>query len=1351
MPSAKERVEGMNQTVPLERISRTQSLPLTVEQYRLWFLSQLEPDSIHFNINLAFRVKGVLQSEILEKSLNEIVSRHDTLRTVFQTRGNEPEQIVLDKLWIPIQKVNLRRTQVEDRESQAITLMDEEIQKPFLLETGPLLSLSMYQLEDEDQFLLFKIHHIIADFVSLEKLIQELGFFYNSYAQGKMSTLPPLPIQFVDYAYWQQHNTKGNVYQKQLKYWKEKLGCDLPVLRMPLDRPRPVAMTHNGERIRMKIPAEITTALKELSRKSGVTMFITMLAAYQTLLYRYTGQEDLCVGTSISSRNRPELQNLIGLFANTLVLRNNLEGDPTFADVLKRTRKVAFGAFAHKDIPYEKLIEELKTERNMSHNPFFQTMLTYLTAQDEEDQPFQGIAMETHDLKKKASALELSFTITEQNDELVCSMDFNTDLFNTETIHRLLKYFLNLLQACVDNPQQPISEIRLLSETEEQQLVEKWSGRNKVKQLPEASVHELFSQKATSTPDAIAVRFQDQQYTYRELDERSNQLANYLINKGLGPRKLVGICMERSLEMVVGLLGILKAGNAYVPIDPSYPQERKAFMVNNSEVEILLTLDSEVKSLSSEQCTVISINDEWELIAQESREASKLKVESEDLMYVIYTSGSTGKPKGVMVSHKGVVNHCFNIVDRFKLNHQDHVLQFTSISFDVAVQEIFPTLLTGATLVLWKDKYISEGREFLKWIGQEKISVLNTTTAYWSTLVADLKYERAILPSSLKLVIVGGEKVLPETYVTWKNVTDGKVRWINDYGLTETTITATMFEPDAEWDPQKVVPIGTPLDNVEIYILDNNQRPLPIGVYGELYIGGIGVAKGYWGRPELTKERFVENCFSENSDDKLYKTGDQARFLSDGTIEFLGRLDDQVKIRGYRIEIGEIEAAIEQYGKISQSVVVPFKLANESTQLAAYVVLNDSAVRIDELRSFLKSRLPDYMVPSHYVVMDQIPLTVNGKVDEAALPKPELHAIKSKEYVAPRTPTEQIAVSIWTDLLDYPDIGVMDNFFEVGGNSLLATQVVLQAATKFECNVPLRVLFEYPVLADWVAEIERIKLLEASKGTKLDSEKCIVKIQQKGEKTPLFFIHPVGGTVSCYFTLARQLGEDQPFYAFQDHGFVEENSTLDSVEKMADHYLKEILEVQPEGPYRLGGWSMGGFIAYEIASKLKEDGHEVIQLAIIDSYLSKNRDATDDSIFYNFIRQLAALSGKTISDSIISSWQELNIDHASMCKELEAFGLVPLGTSTEHIRRLIDIYKTTARAFHKYIPVKRPKLEIANVQLFRAGDSPEEEGIWTELVTNLSLHQMIADHFSIVHHPELGNIVNIHHSDIVKN
>ncbi len=1339
-------MEAMNQTVPLERISRKKSIPLTVEQYRLWFLSQMESESIQFNINLAYRISGELQSKTLEKSLNEIVKRHDTLRTVFQSKGNEPEQIILDKLWIPIQKIDLRETKVEDREAVAIDLLEEEIEKPFSLKTGPLISLSIYEMNEEDSFLVFKIHHIIADFVSLEKLIQELGFFYNSYIQGDKGEIPPLPIQYVDYANWQQKSMKGKVYQKQLKYWKEKLNGELPVLRMPLDRPRPVVMTHNGERMRMTIPAEITTDLKELSRKNGVTMFITMLAAYQTLLSRYTGQDDLCIGTSISSRNRPELENLIGLLANTLVLRNNLEGNPTFAEVLKRTRKVAFGAFAHKEIPYEKLIEELQTERNMSHNPFFQTMLTYLTAQDKENQPFQGLVMKTHNLQKKASALELSFTITEQNDELVCSMDFNTDLFNSDTIQRLLKHFLSLLQSCIENPQQPISEIRLLSETEEQQLLEKWSGRNKIKQLPDTSVHALFSQKAASTPDAVAVRFLNEQYTYRELDERSNQLANYLINKGLAPHKLVGISMERSLEMVVGLLGILKAGNAYVPIDPSYPQERKAYMVNNSEVEILLTLDSEGKGLDNEQCWIISINEEWDLIAKESRESSQLKVDSEDLIYVIYTSGSTGKPKGVMVSHKGVVNHCFNIIDRFKLNNQERVLQFTSISFDVAVQEIFPTLLAGATLVLWRDKYISGGREFLKWIGQERISVLNMTTAYWTSLVADLENELTLLPPSLKLVIVGGEKVSIETFLTWKDVTKGKVRWINDYGLTETTITATMFEPDVEWEPQNVIPIGTPLNNVEIYILDNNQTAVPIGVYGELYIGGKGVAKGYWGRPELTKELFVENPFSENSNDKLYKTGDQARFLPDGTVEFLGRSDDQVKIRGYRIEVGEVEAAIEQYSKVSQSIVVPFKQANGNTQLAGYIVVNDPEIRLDELRIFLKSRLPDYMVPSHYVLMEEIPLTVNGKVDEAALPKPELHVIKSKEYIAPRTPTEEIAVSIWTDLLDYPNLGIMDNFFEVGGNSLLATQVVYQAESKLGCIVPLKMLFEYPVLAEWVAEIERMKLLEASKSTKLDSEKCIVKIQQKGKKTPLFFIHPVGGTVSCYFTLARQLGEDQPFYAFQGHGFVNENSTIYTVEEMADQYIKEILEVQPVGPYRLGGWSMGGFIAYEITNKLKEAGHEVIQLVIIDSYLSKSINTTDESIFYNFIRQLSALSGKIISDSVISSWIDMN--HSSLYKELEAFGLVPLGTSTEYIRRLFDVYKSTARAFHQYKPSQRHKLEIPNVLLFRAEDSPEEEGLWTELVTNISLHQMIADHFSIVHHPKLGNIVNNHYSSV---
>ncbi|MBJ6360366.1 amino acid adenylation domain-containing protein [Paenibacillus sp. MAHUQ-46] len=1330
----------MNQEIVMERVSRNQSLPLSVEQYRLWFLSQLDPDSIHFNINMAFRIQGSLQEELFERSLNELVCRHESLRTVFHVRDQEPEQVILDQVYIPIAQTDLSHLPAEERELRAIDLMNEEIQQPFSLEAGPLLRARIYRLAAEERILLFTIHHIIADFSSLVKIIQELGVFYTAFINEKAPELPLLPLQFADYTYWQKVKMQGASYDKQLHYWREKLGGELPVLRMPVDRPHSPVMTHNGARLRITISPELTAELKALSRKSGVTLFNTLLAAYQTLLYRYTGQNDICIGTSISTRNKPELQDMIGMLVNNLVLRVNLAGEPTFAEVLKLARKTAFGAFAHQDIPYEKLIDELQSDRDRSRNPFFQTMLTHLHAPPSDVQSLPGVTIKRFEFNKKPSALELSFTITENQDVLEAVMDYNTDLFNGDTIERMLGHFQHLLQEVVLDPHRSILELPIISEAESQQILYNWSGKSRTRPLPEASVHDLFTRQASRTPEAVAIRFKNQQYTYRELDERSNQVAHYLIKKGLVRNQLVGICLDRSLELIVGLLGILKAGGAYIPLDPSYPQERLTYMLQNAQAPILITTGERKTRFEGESCSVIALDEEWKSIAQEPYTVPEGKANPNDLIYVIYTSGSTGTPKGVMVSHQGVVNHCFNIIDRFQLTPRDRVLQFTSISFDVAVQEIFPTLLAGSTLVLWKDKYLSEGGEFLAWIQQEEISVLNLTTAHWSNLVSDLKYERAELPSSLKLVIVGGEKVSYETFLTWRRLTAGQVRWINDYGLTETTITATMFEPDIKWQVDKVIPVGQPLNNVEIYILNHRLELVPTGVFGELYIGGAGLALGYLGQPNLSRNRFIQHPFSDDPNAKVFKTGDLARFLPDGNVEFLGRLDHQVKVRGYRIEIGEIEVQLQQYGKLAQSVVVPRTAANGEVRLAAYVVLGDSNARIEELKSFLKSRLPDYMVPSHYVVLDQIPLTVNGKVDTAALPKPELLASKDKEYLAPRTTSEATAVDIWRNLLENPAVGVLDNFFEVGGNSLLATQVVSQAKARFGCDIPLRYLFEYPVLADWAAQIDGIKLALHAQP---ESEPCMVKIQQKGEKNPLFFFHPVGGSITCYFTLTRQLGEDQPFYAFQSHKMVNSSLTPETIEEMANAYLQEILAFRPEGPYRLGGWSMGGFIAYEVARKLKEAGQEVIQLALIDSYLSKTTDASEETVLYHFIKQLAAVPGYTISDSILLSWKAIGLDRDSLYRELQALDLLPPGTTSEEVSRLFDVYMNTVQAFQKYNPGPREKLDIAHVQLFRAEDSHEQEGEWSRLVTNLSLHQVKADHFSIVHNAEVGRWIDI--------
>ncbi len=1107
---------------------------------------------------------------------------------------------------------------------------------------------------------------------------------------------------------------------------------------MPLDKPRGVALTQSGKRMRIVIPSNLTLQLKSLSRKSGVTMFITMLSAYLTLLKKYSGQDDLCVGTSVSTRSNSDLEEIIGLLANNIVLRSNLEGNPSFGELLKRTRKVAFGAFANKEIPYEKLIEELQTDRDMSHNPFFQTMLTYLVANDEVKQPFQGLTMEPITLQKKASTLELSFTITEQNDELICTMDYNTDLYNDDTIVRLLDSFVNLLKVCAVNPEIKLDDISLLSNEEEIEILENLSGRNNLINLPGESVHELFSQQAIKTPNAVAVRSTDGQYTYNELDELSNKFANFLLNNGIGSHGFVGVCMERSLEMFVVILGILKSGNAYVPIDPSYPQERKSYMVKSSKVTVLVTFDgTEFKNQENHDYFNVNICNIWNEIVLES---SKLNTISTDLLYIIYTSGSTGKPKGVMVSHKSVVNHCLNIIHIFKLDPQQKVLQFTSISFDVAIQEIFPTLLSGATLVLWKDKYISGGRDFLHWVNDEKISVLNMTTAYWTNLVMELKANPSLLPANLKLIIVGGEKVSSETYLDWKKISNGKVRWINDFGLTETTITATMFEPDFDWEPLNEIPIGRPLANVEVYILDHNQKPVPIGVHGELYVGGKGLAEGYYGNPDLTKASFIKNPVITSGGSKLYKTGDKARFLPDGNIEFIGRLDSQIKIRGYRIEVGEIEAAIKQIESISEAIVIAFQQKNGSTQLLGYIVVNNDDFEVDSLSAALKKKLPNYMIPLHFIKIENVPLTINGKVDEERLPKPKLDELRVNSYILPRTTTEKLAAGIWESILESTSIGISDNFFEIGGNSLLATQIIYRANNIFGINVPLKSLFEYPILEDWAKEIDRVKINSLKSHQVKRFEKSIVRIQSKGNNTPIFFVHPVGGTVSCYFSLAHNLGIEQPFYAFQDYGFVNEGFELDSIDSMVEHYIKEIFEIQPAGPYRIGGWSMGGFIAYEIAKRLKESGYEVSQLIIIDSYLSKKVNRNNDSIVYNFIKQLSELSDRKIDDSLIKNL--INLRDLDLYQELINVGIVPQGTSIEDITRLFVVYKRTANAFHNYNPSQNDKLDIPNTLLFRADDSPENEGIWQRLVKNLSLKNLNANHFTIVHSPLIGAIVN---------
>lgn len=1327
--------------LPLTRAPRDKALPLSPDQYRIWFLHQLRPDLIHFNINFAFRITGPFDLPRFTRSLNAVIERHESLRTTFELVGQTPEQVIHQELLLDVPTIELSALPPDGREREARRLMEISSQQVFSLERGPLLRAELYALAAQQVVLLFTIHHIVADFDSLKLITRDLFCFYNQATDPTISPLvaplEPLPVQYADYAAWQQEKLRRGELDKQLEYWKAQLGGELPVLKMPMDRPRPAVMTNRGAVTSIAFGRELTGQLQELGKQNGVTLFVTLYSAYQVLLHHYTGQLEINIGTPITTRNRVELRDLVGLFINTLVLRSDLAGEPTFLELLKRNRKIAYAAFARQEIPYEQLVEELRPQRNLSHNLFFQTMVMLLEPDSYNLAP--ELQIERFDLQKRTTTFELTLTFTvhggARDGQLALALDYNTDLYDEASANELLRRFELLLQDIVRDPRRSIGELDIMSAEERAAALARATRRPEGAPELGRSVCELFSAQARRSPDAVAVRFRDVELSYGELDRRSNQLARWLVRQGVIPGAIVGIAAHRSLSMVVGMLGILKAGAAYVPIDPSYPRERIAYMIRNSGAGIVLASgEAELPdALELEDTRVVSLEALARTLTGEPTAPPDVAVSAGDLMYVIYTSGSTGQPKGVMVEHASVVNHCREIIKRFRMSPEDKVLQFTSPSFDVSVQEIFPTLLCGATLVLWKEQRLEENEAFLTWTAEQGVTILNLTTAHWNNLVADLRHGSLAVPDHLKLVVVGGEKVSSQSWLTWDQRTGGRIRLINDYGLTETTITATMFEPAPGYVPRGAFPAGTPLDHVELYVLDGKGKLVPDGIFGELHVGGLGVARGYLGLPELTRERFLPNPFGAGT---LFRTGDRARLRRDGNLEIEGRADDQVKIRGHRVELEEIEACIAKLSQVSRSVVVARDDDRGGVSLAAYVVPSSEGFSAPALQAWMKQALPEYMVPTDLVVLAEIPLTVNGKVDKARLPAPE-RATDEQDRIAPRNETERLIAECWRELLKLPSIGVASSFFDLGGDSLLATRVIASLKQRTRAAIPLKLMFEYPVLADFAEQVEAI-LAGASTG----ADRCLVGLRRSGARTPLFYVHPVGGSVSCYFTLARQLGPEQPFHALQSHAMVCKGTSNDTIEKMAAHYLTEVREVQPHGPYRLGGWSMGGFIAYEMARLLEAQGEKVAELSMIDTYLTKTRVADEQTILFNFALQLAVAPGKRLPEETIRSWAGKLHSHAELCDQLRAAGLVPRETTDDDVQHLIEVYTHTVHAFKLYDPNPATKLALDRVLLFRARDSHEELGIWPKLIERVSLHHVDADHFGIVHHPDIGRILS---------
>ncbi len=1054
---------------PITPIDRKGDLPLSFAQQRLWFLDQLEPNNPFYNIPSAVRLSGELDVAILEKSLNALIERHEMLRTRIVTVEGRPHQVIAPSLSLRLPVIDLAGLPATEREAEVLRLAHAESQQPFDLAEGPLFRVKLIRLAEDEHVTLFTLHHIIADGWSMGVLLREMALLYNAFRHERPSPLPPLPIQYVDFAAWQREWLKGEVLERQLAYWKQQLAGSPPLLELPTDRPRPAVYSFRGAQLHLLLPKELTERLQALSRQAGTTLFMTLLAGFQVLLSRYSNQKDICVGTPIANRNRAELEGLIGFFANTIVMRTQLADNPSVRTLLARVRETALAAYAHQDVPFEMLVDALAPQRDLSHTPLFQTMFVFqqpaLVAQE-----LPGLRLTPLDVHSGTAKFDLSLEMTEITEGLAGTFEYNTDLFDSATIARLARHFERLLQGMVAAPDEHIARLPLLTAEEQHQIITTWNATT-VAWPPAQNIQQLFEQQVAKTPQAVAVQFEDERCNYDALNRRANQLAHHLRSLGVGPEALVAVSLERSLDMVIALLAVLKAGGAYVPLDPAYPRERLAFMLHDAQARLLLTHSRLRQLLPADGLTVVELDRDGPLIARHTDDNPNLAVLPQHPAYVIYTSGSTGVPKGVVIEHRGLINLVRAQIAAFAIQPESRVLQFAPFSFDASVSEIFTALLSGATLCLVKAETLLSPEAIIDYLRAQAISVVTLPPSLLAVLPAEG------LPE-LKTLVSAGESLSREIAARWQ---PGR-RFINAYGPTENTVCASCHQVKSLPENSSVA-IGRPIANVQLYILDEHLQPVPIGVAGELYIGGMSLARGYHRRPELTAAKFLPNPFATEPGSRLYQSGDLARWLPDGTIEFLGRTDQQVKVRGFRIEPGEIEARLAQHPALREVAVVARQTPAGEQRLVAYIVAREEpAPGIAELRDFLGRHLPEYMIPALFVTLPALPLTPSGKIDRRALPEPSHERAElSAGYVAPRTPAEQKLAEIWQQLLGVKQVGVHDNFFELGGDSILSIQLIARAKQAGLQLTP-KLLFQHPTIAGLAAVAGTSEILAAEQG-----------------------------------------------------------------------------------------------------------------------------------------------------------------------------------------------------------------------------------------------------------------------------
>jgi amino acid adenylation domain-containing protein len=1307
------------------------AFPLSFAQQRLWFLDQLEPGSPWYNMPIPLRLTGRLDVAALAAALVEVERRHETLRTTFSLAlagdGEEEAavQVVGPPSGLPLPLVDLQGLPPAAREAELPRLVRIEARRPFDLAHGPLLRVLLYRTGVDEHALILNMHHIVCDGWSLGVLVRELATLYEAFSRRQplpASPLPPLPVQYSDFAVWQRRRISGPVLDGLLAYWRRQLAGMPPLLELPADRPRPAIQTFRGSVLPVTLPAGTTAAVRELSRRAGVTPFMTLLAAFLTLLHRTTRQENLVVGSPVANRSRAEIEGLIGFFVNTLVLRTDLGGDPSFRDLLARVRAMAAGAYAHQDLPFEMLVQEIDPERQLAHNPLFQVMFLLQNAPMPE-LSVAGLKLAPLAARGGSSKFDLSLHFWEAEPELIGYFEYNTDLFDPPTVARMADHFVRLLAGALADPERRVPALPLLSPAERWQVLCEWN--DSAADYPrDACLHHLFAAQAARTPDAVAVMDWrgGERLTYAELEGRAGRLARRLRELGVGPDVPVAVCLRRSPALAVAVLAVLAAGGAYVPVDPSYPRERLERMLAIARPRVLLTETGLRDAIPAGDFDVICLDDEPAGVATGLPLAAEGVVSPDNLAYVIFTSGSTGVPKGVAMPHRPLVNLVVWQLRNSALGPGARTLQFASLSFDVSCQELFATWAAGGTLVLISEELRLDASALLDALRAAAVERLFPPFVALQQL-AEVAAERDAWPAALREVVTAGEQLQITAAVAELFTRVPECRLFNQYGPSETHVATAYALPGPARSWPALPSVGTAVANTRILLLDAVFGLVPAGVAGELCIGGDCLARGYLSRPDLTAERFVPDPFADG--ERLYRTGDLARWRPDGNLEFLGRTDQQLKIRGFRVEPGEIESVLAAHPRVREAAVVARQdPGSPACRLVAYLVVPGGDVSAAELRSAVRERLPEYMVPSAFHFLGALPLTPSGKVDRRALPELET-AGEEGGSVPPCTPLEADIAEIWGQVLGMERVGVTDSFFDLGGHSLLAVRLLARIHRRLGCDLPLASLFAGPTIGQQAALIERREAPAAATP--------LVPLRTAGTRRPLFLVHPVGGSVFCYTDLVRALGPDQPVYGLQAP---EEGPAPATLEEMAAGYLDALRAVQPQGPYRLGGWSLGGIVAFEMARQLAARGEEVEQLAVLDVSPTGGADAAGDAtVLAWFARDLAGLAGRSLPASLgdIPAGAPL----AEAFARAQALGVFPLDLDFATAARRFEVFRHNLQLIERYTAHPYP----GRIQLFRAADShfddPADSTLgWAALAAGgIWLQELPGNHWAIVRSP----------------